>query len=156
MKTEILMVAIVAGLTLQAVPAAAQERGARPDFATLDTDGNGELTLEELQGAPAASFAQTDTDGDGLLSADELAAARATAAEERITRMMERLDTNEDGGISLRELEVVQRGGGRMAERMFNRADADDSGTISAEEFEQAAERMGGRRGAGKDRGDRG
>lgn len=157
MKTQILMVAIVAGIILQAVPAMAQDmRGDRPDFATLDTDGDGALTLEELQGAAAAQFAKVDTDGDGLLSADELTAARAEAAEARVARMVERLDTNEDGGISLAELQVVRRGGDQMSERMFGRIDADDNGTISAEEFEQAQERRGGGKRGGKNGGSRG
>lgn len=160
MKTEILMVAIVAGLSLQAVPAMAQDaggaRGDRPDFATLDTDGDGALTMEELQAAATARFAAADTDGNGLLSADEIAAARAEAQAERIARMVERLDTNEDGGISQAELEVVRRGGGQMAERMFERADANDDGRLSAEEFEQAQDRRGGGKRGGKGHGQRG
>ena len=74
MKTAILTAAIIAGLGLVAAPAMAEQQRERPDFATLDTDGNGQLTLEELQAAGAARFDDLDADGDGSLSVEELAA----------------------------------------------------------------------------------
>lgn len=68
---KILMTAI-AGLTLTA-PAFAQ--------ANLDADGDGVVTLEEVQAVnpdiTAEDFAAMDTNGDGSLDADEVAAAQA-------------------------------------------------------------------------------
>ena len=55
---------------------------AAPAFAqdAMDTDGDGTVTMEELQAAyPEATsdnFLAMDTDGDGALSAEELQAAR--------------------------------------------------------------------------------
>lgn len=49
-----------------------------PDFGALDTDGNGELSMEELQVAipdlTAESFAMLDTDASGALSPEEFEA----------------------------------------------------------------------------------
>ncbi|RDE10307.1 EF-hand domain-containing protein [Pelagibacterium lacus] len=51
------------------------------DFATLDADGSGALTLEELQVAipdlTAESFAMLDTDANGEISEEEFAALSA-------------------------------------------------------------------------------
>ena len=51
------------------------------DFAAVDADANGAVTLEEAAAAgwewTADDFAAADTDGDGSLNADEFAAAAA-------------------------------------------------------------------------------
>ncbi len=145
MKTHILMIAIAAGLTLNAVPVAAESADGRPDFATLDANGDGALTLEELQAAGAARFAAADTDGDGALSEEELTARMAERASKGVSRMMERLDANEDGLLQQSELQDSRFGD--RAERMFAHADANEDGSVSEEEFEAAKERGGKRRG---------
>ena len=52
-----------------------------PDFATVDADGSGEVSIEELTAAGATvtaeQFAAADTDGSGGLNEAELAAATA-------------------------------------------------------------------------------
>lgn len=67
-----LLMTAVAGLVLTA-PAFAQT--------DLDADGDGIVTLEEVQAVnpdiTAEDFATMDTDGDGSLDADEVAAAQA-------------------------------------------------------------------------------
>lgn len=158
MKSKIVMLSSAIGFVFLAQGAAAQDR---PDFATLDLNGDGVVSLEEMQGAGDARFSAADSDGDGLLSSEELSALANERAADRVARMLERLDTNEDGSLSQREIEVVQRGRGEMSERMFNRIDADDDGAISEEEFEEVRERMerrggkhrDGRPGVGRDRG---
>ena len=111
------------------------ERGDRPSFTELDADGNGELTLAELQSHGAKRFADADTDGDGLLSSDEMVAAAKAREEGRmakfVDRMIERRDTNGDGFLSVEEMAPE----GDRAERMLEHADADNNGTISEEEF---------------------
>lgn len=60
----------------------------RPEFASLDTNSNGSLTVEEIasmlpEGAaqtPDAVFARFDTDSDGVVSAEEYANAPAGGA----------------------------------------------------------------------------
>ncbi|WP_305971377.1 MULTISPECIES: hypothetical protein [unclassified Mameliella] len=75
MKTQILTGAALALFTL---PAFAQDM--EGDVA-LDTDGDGMVSLEEVQvmypDVSQDDYAQADADGDGLLSAEELDTARA-------------------------------------------------------------------------------
>lgn len=140
MKTPILMSAMILGVALSGLPAAAAGFGDRPDFATLDQNGDGSLSREELANAGAARFAAVDTDGDGALSAEELAAAGSERMAKRAERMIERLDSNDDGMLQQAELEEAREGRG---DRMFDRIDRDDDGAISAEEFEEVKERHG-------------
>ena len=153
MKRQIFAAALLSGLVMAAGAATAEEhRGDRPDFAELDLNGDGAISLEELQAHGAARFADVDTNGDGGLSADELIAAANGRAEERAARMIERHDDNGDGILQLDEM---PRRGEDRADRMFDHVDANRDGQISAEEFEAAKERMGDRRG-GRGHGPRG
>ncbi|WP_341368721.1 calcium-binding protein [Yoonia sp. BS5-3] len=140
MKTKILTAALMAGLVMTA--AAAQEGRKRPDFSAMDTDGDGSITLAEIEARSADRFTQTDTDGDGAFSAEELIAAAEGRNAERATRMLERFDENEDG--LLQQAELPQRDGDRAA-RMFERVDADGDGMITQAEFDAAQETMGNR-----------
>lgn len=149
MKTTALMAAMIAGFMLPALDASAQDRGERPDFATLDANGDGSVTMEELAAHGNARFTNADTNGDGLLSADELAVRSQGRAAEAVERMLAHLDKDGDGNIS--QAELPDRGD-RMAQ-MFARADKDDDGVISAEEFEQARPERG--RGEGRGHGER-
>lgn len=129
--------------------------GERMDFETLDVDGSGEITLEDMAALRDNRFGELDTDGDGAVSQAEYVAAAAAKAEERAAAQFERLDADGDGSLSRDVLE--SRGRGQMGERMLSRLDTDDSGGISAEEFEAAKERMSqrgkrGERGDGKRR----
>lgn len=150
-KALMLSVLIPVGLAL-ALPVAAMGPGGRggdmerPAFTELDTDGNGELTLEEMLAHREARFAEADTDGDGNLSRDELIAAAMGRVEDSIDRRMERFDDNEDGMLSANEMDDMRpRGPG--PERLFSRMDEDGDGVVSAEEFETAAANMMQRRG---------
>lgn len=139
-----------------ATPALAQEgRGFGPGmvFSELDLDGDGALTLQEMQGAAEGRFARADADGDGLVTRDELLAQATAQAEARIDRMLERADSDGDGAISAAEIDAMReaRRVARM-ERMFERVDADGDGTVTEAEFEAMVARMGERRG---DHGDR-
>lgn len=158
MKAGLLALMIPAAL---AAPAAAQEAGGEPPrmiFEELDADGNGAVTLEELQAAGEARFAQADTDGDGALSRDELLARGAERAEARVDRMLERADADGDGLLTQAELEEAREGrggrhgrGGPNPERMFERLDADGDGSVTEAEFDDGVarllERMGRRHG---------
>ena len=151
MKTTILMATLLTSVVMTA--AAAQDAGPRqgPDFATLDADGNGSLTIEEMQARGQARFDETDTDGDGAVSLDELTAAEQARATDRAAQMLERLDKNEDGVLQAEEL---QPRGGDMMQRMFEGMDRDDDGAISEVEFEVAKVLMEERR-ARRHHGDR-
>ncbi|MDO6588271.1 EF-hand domain-containing protein [Salipiger sp. 1_MG-2023] len=121
-------------------------------FKSLDADGDGTITQDELAAAgPAGAFAEADANGDGALEADELTAFRQAqeAAREarRQQQMLQRFDADKDGKLSLEELTAGDR---RGPERLFTRLDVDEDGTVSAEELaalEQMQPRM---RGEGK------
>ncbi len=146
MTKKILMVVLMAGGTMTAGAAQAQGGADRPDFATLDADGDGAVTQQELTAHRDARFAERDTNGDGALSVEELTAASAEKAAERAAKMLEQRDANGDGLLQQAELEPRTD----RTERMFDRLDADDDGAISVEEFEAIKERRGGGRGHGR------
>ena len=133
-----------------------EDRGARQAnrFAETDADGNGEVTLSEIDAAREARraeraemrtewFAQADSDGSGGLSQEEMMAARQALGERRGGRgmrgrrgggamaMLRRADTNGDQAVSRSEFDAA-------VEARFARMDKDGSGTISAEEREAA------------------
>ncbi|MEL7131895.1 MAG: calcium-binding protein [Pseudomonadota bacterium] len=117
---------------LSTLSAMARDRG--PDFSALDADGNGEVSLQEMQASAQARFVEADADGDGFLSATELEARAEKRAKDRSARVLARLDANEDGKLSPEEMRTNRRDPARF----FERLDADNSGGISQQEFEQA------------------
>ncbi len=134
-----------AAVAVTATHALADRNGGRhqmPTFQELDTDGNGEITQEEMAARGAARFAANDTDGDGFLTQEEIEAAAMSRAADRAARMIERMDANNDGKLALDELKSRTDG-----DRMFDRVDADDSGSISEEEFAKMQDRMKQRHG---------
>lgn len=149
MKRSTFIAAIAsAAIGLTTVSAMARERG--PDFSKLDADGNGEVSLTELQARGAERFAKVDADGDGFVTAAELEAMGEERAKKRAARMMERMDADEDGKLSMDEMKHPRRDPAKM----FERLDTDNSGGISKAEFKEARAMMKERRG-GKGHGKR-
>ncbi|MEM7319290.1 MAG: calcium-binding protein, partial [Pseudomonadota bacterium] len=72
-------------------------KGQRITFEELDANGDGEITMAELEARQAARFAAADTDGDGKLTAAELTARANARVEKRVNKMLERHDANGDG-----------------------------------------------------------
>lgn len=156
MKNYIIIGAAMAAISLGATfaPAFAKERrGMSFEFSDFDTNGDGQITQDEVMAFHASKFAEADADGDGQLSKEEivarLTAESDTSREQRIERMVDRmfshLDENEDGGISLEEQQGSERAG-----RMFERLDRDEDGAISEEEMAKAKDRHGKRHGKHK------
>jgi len=139
LKTTALILALTAGAF--ASTGEARDHGReRPTFEQLDSNGDGQITQDELQARGAARFAEADSNGDGALSRAELEAQASERMASRIDRMMERLDSNGDGQLSQDEMQSR-----RDPSRMFARLDTDESGGISQEEFE-AMKTRGGKR----------
>ncbi|MDJ1017978.1 MAG: EF-hand domain-containing protein [Paracoccaceae bacterium] len=135
-------VAIVVGV---GVANAQDRRGGMPDFATLDADGSGEITAEDLSALGASRFAEIDTNGDGTVSEAEFIAKAQADAAERAAAMFARLDADGDGALSRDALESRRDRG--MGQRLIRRADTDGSGGVSEEEFSTVMERMAERGG---------
>ena len=100
-------------------------------LATMDEDGNGSVSLDELLGAfetaagelrrtgeipgwafehALATFAVLDVDGDGAISADEYAAyLEAIGSDADAAAAFSRLDEDGDGALPLDEIERLYR-----------------------------------------------
>jgi len=133
--------------------------GAEFIFEELDANGDGVVTQAEIDAHAAARFAKSDTDGDGNLSVEEMVATAEARMQERMKRgsekmakrterMIERKDTNDDGMLSMAELQDGKQRGGKIFERM----DTDGDGAISRAEFDAAKAHMMKR--GGKQRGE--
>jgi hypothetical protein len=149
-------------LAIAAAPIVAQEMGgpggpdedSRPMFEQFDADGDGSVTMEEVEAQRGARFAETDTNGDGAVSLEEFTARAAARATERATAMFERLDADGDGSLS-RDVLELHGPRGHMGERMFSGLDADEDGAVSEDEFDAARDRMAGMHGYRGHGGDR-
>ncbi|MBU2937439.1 MULTISPECIES: EF-hand domain-containing protein [Pacificibacter] len=107
--------------------------GKMPSIEMFDTNGDGQVTQEEMDAHKAARFAETDTDGNGSLSAEEMAAAakgkKAERQTKRIEKMISRMDTDGDGEVSAAEMDAMAK------KSPFERLDTNGDGVLSAEEF---------------------
>jgi Ca2+-binding EF-hand superfamily protein len=120
-----------------AKPAGRQEQsenrreGKEMRFRAMDVDNDGVITRDEWRGNDE-SFRQHDTNRDGVLSGDEVwvPAGQGTPdrarREERAARF-ERVDTNGDGRVSVREWTGTRA--------MFDRMDRNHDEFLSRDEF---------------------
>lgn len=130
--------------TVIATTVSARDGGGRealPDFSEIDQNNDGAITPDELDAVRQGRFARVDTDGDGFLSLAELQAAASERGRKRAERMIERLDDDNDGRLSREELQDAR------SSRIFERADRDNNGSLSEEELSNLIERARGRHG---------
>lgn len=146
MKTATLILLSSVALVGAAGIAAARGPAGGMSFETLDVDGSGEITAEDLDAMRAGRFAEIDADGDGSVTEAEFLAHVQARAAERAAGMFARFDADGDGVVG-RDAFEARFGQGGPGPRMLERFDTDSSGGISAEEFETAHETMSEHRG---------
>ncbi len=132
-----------------------------PILQALDTDGDGELSAEEIKNA-SKSLLKLDKNGDGKLSADELRPAgfggpggfgrpggggfgfggRGGDPKAMIERFMS-FDKNKDGKLSKDELP-------EFLQQQFDRADTNKDGFLDEAEIKKLAESLSGQGGFGR------
>lgn len=149
-----LLAALLAGATFGALPAFAQDApppaADRPapegdwprfDLSRFDTNGDGKVSLEEIQQARNAQVGAVDANGDGKLSFDEMVEMELRAVrpsiEARVRARIEMQDADGDGLLSAAELATPP-----AHKRMFERLDANKDGVVTEEEIGAARERM--------------
>jgi len=115
------------------------------NFTEMDANQDGKVTKDEIAAFHAAQIAKIDANGDGFVTADELQAMHdqmaAKRAENRTARMIEHLDTNKDGKLSVAEMAAGGERGNR-GDKMFDRVDTDNDGAISQAEADAAKAQM--------------
>ncbi len=127
----------LAGITLLALPAAAyaQDRGHDRHhrggmdrmMATYDTNEDGQITQEEIDGFRATRLAEFDTDGNGSLSLSEYEALWLDAYRERMVDNFQRHDDDGDGMVTVEEF-------GEDQSRIVARMDSNDDGVLTQDD----------------------
>ncbi len=97
-------------------------------FESIDADGDGKITLDDIKERRAARFAEADANSDGDLSIAELEALIEKRRKEYLARRHGGLDINGDGKVSAEEFSA---GGNHW----FNRADVNNDGVVTREEL---------------------
>jgi hypothetical protein len=137
------IVAVLIGLSMTAAFADQKLKEA-------DTDGSGQISLDEFtianQARIAEHFARLDADGDGFISEEEMQAAPRRGGDKRQRhdkrrlheapnpeRAVERLDADGSGGVSLQEFDGKRFSPDNDA---FLAADSDGSGELDAAELD--------------------
>ncbi len=109
-------------------------------FATFDTDEDGLVTQEEIDGVRAAELAEYDADGDGTLNLEEYQALWLARVYERMVDAFQELDADGDGEITIEEFNA---GLANIVERL----DQDDDGALGETDGEAVRERLQDREG---------
>jgi EF hand len=94
-----------------------------------DADKNGEITFDEFKKAAGDRFVLADVNKDGKVTVEEMAAAIEKMRTERMAkRMIERFDADNDGSVTLAEIENGQK-------KIYALMDRNDDGKIVAGEM---------------------
>ncbi len=107
-------------------------------FDVIDANGDGAISIEELDNARAQVFAAMDANGDGGVDAEELLAYRMRL---RAEAAVIRLDENGDGALSIDEI--------RFRTPRLERFDLDENGEVTKTELRLALRGRRGWRGRG-------
>ena len=98
-------------------------------FERFDADGDGQITVKEVESFRAELFLQMDADGNGEMTRDEAMAFASGRLGDRVDRRMQRLDADGSGTVSAEEYELGRTG------VLFERLDANGDGVITRDEI---------------------
>jgi len=140
---SVFLSAALAATLLAAASAQAQvppPQSASPSFKSLDRDGNGRVSLDEVmayakkRSADVEPFriSDVDLDGDGRLTPEELKKAGMKGFEGQGVINVKDLDIHGDGYVSREDLDEYFR---RKHREAYARADADKDGSLKQSEF---------------------
>lgn len=103
-------------------------------FARLDANASGGISIDEAVGPLEGHFDQIDTDGNGEITGDELKASRAKRFENGI-KMRERIKAADaDGNGTISSNEANKAGLDKLIEH-FDKIDSDGDGEITKQEL---------------------
>lgn len=116
--------------------------GMQDRLKAADKDANGLISREEAQALPglAANFATIDADNDGNISLAELQAARPARGGGQRGGGWKKWDANGDGSLTRDEVVNAPR-----LSQQFDAIDANHDGLLTVEELQAARGRFSGR-----------
>ncbi|MBO6538970.1 MAG: EF-hand domain-containing protein [Rhizobiaceae bacterium] len=100
-------------------------------FERVDADDSGDISFEEFAAAMSEriGFANADANSDGSLTVEEIAAEMQRQRDRRrAERTISRFDANDDGVLSMAEIENHQR-------EVFALMDRNDDGVVAQDEL---------------------
>lgn len=95
---------------------------------TLDANGDGAVTLDEVLAKRQPHFDRIDTNKDGVIDQAEVAASAKERVDYWVKRIVRRLDADGDGKITRAEVEA-------RAKKRFSWADHNDDGVVDANDL---------------------
>lgn len=131
MNKTILAAASIAALVVGGVAVAGPGK-----FTRADKDGDGKISVQEIDARNKEFIAKADADKDGFVTEEEMEALRAARKAEMKARMFP--DANKDGYVDRREHEDAARA-------RFADLDKDGDGRLSEQEMRDGHSRGHGR-----------
>ncbi|MHA1108920.1 MAG: hypothetical protein ACTSQV_07380, partial [Alphaproteobacteria bacterium] len=100
------------------------------------TNGDGKVTVKEINGDQSRIFTAMDIDNDKSLSVDEMKRRGRSLQSYRTTTLFDLLDANSDGKLSVDEVQAP-------TQRWFKRYDSNGDGIMEAGELPDRHARRG-------------
>lgn len=115
-----------------------QSRAVERFMLLYDINGDGKVTVAEINDDQSRIFTAMDVDNDSSLSTDEMKRRGRSLQTYRTTTLFDLMDTNGDGKLSLNEVQAPTR-------RWFKRYDVNNDGAMEASEVPARHGRRGRR-----------
>ncbi|WP_417432169.1 EF-hand domain-containing protein [Kiloniella sp.] len=126
-KKTFIVASSIAFLTASAAFAAGGGKW-KNHFEKADTNGDGQITQQEIANVQATKFSQTDLNNDGSISLPEMQEAVARRIAERTKNKFSKMDADNSGGISTEEFNA-------RIDKMIKRLDHNNDGVIDKKEI---------------------